>query len=289
MTTLEEAITLGRGIERPFQCFEHPDTTASASVNVLKNVWYCYACGGKGVVDGNRVPTNDELLAMLEPEAACREYASSFLEVYGHGGYWLERFPDWLCWWGGFGEDPWTGDGVFPVHTPRGRLAGIGRRASVPGPGPRYKYPHTWSASRTLWGSRGVWRPQGHLVLVEGAADAASLWQVGIPAFACYGAGLHKPQYELVAQMSPQLVLLGFDMDEAGDRATDQTERMLRDLCEVAPIEWKEKDPADTSPEDRYRAVLEAVGPTGYGQAEVEMHARHLLMSIKNAYVEETG
>ena len=80
-----------------------------------------------------------------------------------------------------------------------------------------------------------------------------------------------------------------FVVVSAGDRATDQTERMLRDLCEVAPIEWKEKDPADTSPGDRYAAVLEAVGPTGYGRAEVEMHAQHIVTTLKDAYVEEAS
>lgn len=291
MTTLEEAIANGRGTERPFRCHEHDDNSASASVNVVKNVWYCYACHAKGVVDGSRVPTLSELEAMLEPEVAGRTYPSSWLDTFSYGGYWLDRFPDWLCWFAGLGEDPWNGDATFPVHTPRGRLAGVGRRLAVPGQGPRYKYPPSWSASRTLFGSRGQWvRPDsGVLMLVEGAADTCAGYEVGMPTWGCYGAGLHAPQVELIARLRPKLVLTGFDMDDAGARATDMTERALRGICEVAPIQWPVKDPADTPVESRLQPILDAVAGSLYGDLEGEViaHTRHVITTLKNAYVEE--
>ena len=58
MSTLEEAIALGQGIERPFQCEVHDDTNASASVNVLKGVWYCHACGASGAVGPRSLPAS---------------------------------------------------------------------------------------------------------------------------------------------------------------------------------------------------------------------------------------
>lgn len=291
MTTLEEAVANGRGVERPFRCHVHEDSNASASVNVIKNLWYCYACGAKGTVDGKRVPTVAELEAMLEPEKACREYPSSWLQVFAGGTYWQERFPAWLCWWAGFGEDPFTGDGVFPVHTPRGRLAGVGRRAAVPGPGPKYKYPAAWSASRTLFGSRGIWKGprSGVLTLVEGAADTASQWEIGVPGWGCYGAGLHMPQVELVVRLQPKLVLLGFDMDEAGERATTQTERMLRGTCEVGFIDWPNKDPAETPPDARLQAILDAVHASEQPalEADVLRQREHVLSTLAREYEKE--
>ena len=287
MTTLEEALAMGRGVERPFQCFKHEDTTASASVNVTKNVWYCYVCKQGGVVDSNRVPTNDELLAMLEPEQACRTLPASWLNIYSHGGYWLDRFPDWVCWFMSLGEDPWTGEPTFPVHTPRGRLAGVGRRAAMPGPGPKYRYPPVWSASRSLFGTRGVWKPTPVVTLVEGAADASSPWEIGVPAWGCYGAGLHLPQRELVAALSPRLVLFGFDMDEAGERATEQSEQMIGDLAETARIEWSGNDPAELTPEQRMDDVLRTVRRTAYGTVNFEERAASIVADLKRAFVEE--
>lgn len=252
-------------------------------------VWVCYACHAKGVVDGKRVPTTDELLAMLEPELAAREYPQAWLEVYGHGGYWAERFPTWLCWYLSLGEDPWTGEGVYPVHTPGGRLAGIARRTALPGPGPKYLYPPTWSASRSLFGSRGRWGYQPYLVLTEGAADAAAVIEAGVPAYACYGAGLHAPQLELVRAMRPELVLCGYDMDEAGERAAAQAYEALAPLCEVGFIDWGTgKDPAEIAAQDRLQAVLDAVHGTHWAAEDVVLSASTgFLTTIKQSYHKE--
>ena len=35
----------------------------------------------------------------------------------------------------------------------------------------------------------------------------------------CYGAGLHAPQVDLINRLRPQLVVLAFDNDDAGERA----------------------------------------------------------------------
>ena len=283
-------MALGRGIERPFNCHVHGDKNASASVNVVKMVWYCYSCHAKGVVDSQRVPTPDELLAMLEPEEACREYPESWLGVFGVGGYWADRFPLWLCWLLGLGEDPWTGEGTYPVHTPRGRLAGVARRAAMPGPWPKYKYPWAWSASRTMFGTGGRWNQTEVLVLVEGAADAAAVIETGIQGEATYGSGVHAPQVELIVAQQPRLILLGFDEDDAGERATDQAYNVLGHLAEVGFITWEgAKDPADLEPGARLDAVLKAVRASSYGDqvAQVEEHARRLSAAAAKRYVEE--
>lgn len=268
----------------------HGDASASASVNVAKMVWYCYACHAKGAVDSNRVPTVDELLAMLEPEQAVREFADSWLETYGHGGYWADRFPLWLCELLGMGEDPWTGEGTYPVHTPRGRLAGVARRYAMPGPGPKYKYPFAWSASRTLFGTRGRWSHHEIVVPVEGAADAAAVIETGFQGLSTYGSGIHVPQIELIAAMQPRLILLGFDNDDAGERATGQAWIALNPLAEVGFIEWENaKDPAELNVEYRREAILKTVRASSYGDqvAAIADHADKLVEALERRYVEE--
>ena len=118
-----------------------------------------------------------------------------------------------MIWFAGLGQDPFTSDATFPVHTPQARLAGVGRRKLDPGDGPRYLYPKVWSASQSLFGVKAWSGRHRVVVLVEGAADAVACWEVGVPALACYGAGLHLPQVELLARYAPDLVLAGFDND----------------------------------------------------------------------------
>lgn len=272
--TLDDALQHGRGNERPFRCPVHEDNNASASVNVLKGVWFCYACKASGTVSGKKAPSTDDLRAMLEPEKAVRVYPESVLELYAGGvGYWLSRFPDWLVWAEQLGDDPFTGAATFPVRTPAGVLAGVGRRMSdehvegmkASGGNPmRYRYPRGWSASTTLNGWPSMHRG-GVIVLTEGAADRISLTELGIPAYACYGAGLHAPQRELVMRMNPDLVLLGFDMDEAGQRAAGMTALLMNEMVPTMNIVWPDKDPASCLVEHRQEAVLDAVGRAKYG------------------------
>lgn len=290
MSTLGEVLVTGRGIERPFRCEAGEHTGETASVNVLKGVWLCYSCHASGVVDSHRVPTPDELASMLEPEQACREYPQSWLALYGVGGYWLDRFPDWVCWHQGLGEDPWTGEGTYPVHTPGGRLAGIGRR-NLGNDGPKYRYPKHWSASRSMFGSRGAYRPVDVMLIVEGAADACAGWEVGCPTWATFGSGLHAPQVELVHRMRPRLVLLGQDADRAGERGADETRAALADLCEVRRVAWDAEagDPAAMDPGDRLDSLIEAVGGSSYGQTKAIRDTwRVNKAAVQSAYVEET-
>lgn len=271
MTTLAEALSHGQGIERPFRCEAHDDHQASASVNVLKQVWFCHACHSHGSVDSKVAPKEEDLLAMMAPEKTGRVYRQAFLELYQEPSYWLTRFPAWLCHTMGLGEDPFTGDATFPVHTAGGRLAGVGRRNLFEqggAIGSRYLYPRNWSASSALFGSNGRWRQHDVVALVEGAADATAVWGVGCPAFAVYGAGVHLPQIELIARMQPKLILLGFDMDDAGEQAVT---RSFRDLPAIAPmvrVKWPRthKDPAATPAERRLHVLEEAVGRSGYGK-----------------------
>lgn len=261
--TLDEVLANGRGVERPFCCPVHGDSNASASVNVLKGVWYCYACGASGRTDGKtKAPSTADLEAMLQPEIGVRIYPEAYLELFEReDGYWQTRFPDWLCKAEQLGWDPFTGQATYPVRTPQGKLAGVVRRD--PDGQPKYKYPYRWSASTTL---SGLGAPRtDHVVLVEGRPDRVALAEVGIPALGAYGAGLHFPQVELLVRRAPSVVLIGFDMDEAGEKAAERTAELLRPHdIETRLVVWPAKDPGDCSPEQRVDAVAEAVGGRVY-------------------------
>lgn len=284
--TLEEALANGRGTERPFRCPSHDDTTASASVNVLKGVWFCHACHAKGAVDSKRVPKVDELLAMMEPERTAREYPEAWLETFLDWPtriYWDTRFPRWVTWTLGMGHDPFTDEPTFPVHTAAGILAGVGRRKTLPPgeKGPRYLYPWSWSASVSLFGRGPRVVPMPVVVLVEGAADTAAVTQTGFPALGTYGAGLHLPQVEILAQHRPRLVLLGFDMDDAGERAVTRAFSQIGRMAELRRVYWGKNDPADTPLDERKRNLHKAVSASDYGSSSTTLH-QHLVGRVED-------
>lgn len=265
--TLEEAINRGQGVERPFRCPAHDDHLASASVNVVKGVWFCHACHEKGKVTGKAVPKVADLLAMMRPERAARHYPQAYLDLFVWVGekYWDSRLAPWVTYQLGMGQDPLTGDATFPVHTPEGILAGVGRRHITEDKGKRYLYPYNWSASQSLFGLGGTWRRCPVLVLVEGAADAAAVWEVGAPALATYGSGLHLPQVGLVHRTQPELVLLGFDMDDAGEEATTRAFKQLYRHNAIKRVYWPAKDPGECTPAQRLHALASAVARSDYG------------------------
>ncbi len=273
LITVEDALAQGQGVERPITCPVHEDTHASASLNVLKGVWYCYACHSAGGLDAKHVPSAEDLASMLEPEKEPRIYPESYLDLFDSDGYWQSRFPDWVCWYARLGHDPLSGNDTFPVRTPEGLLAGVGLRvtneavaaAKEAGTNPsRYRYPYGWSASTTLGGIELIPKSK-MLVLVEGYADACSLWEVGIPAVACYGSGLHWPQLEMIHRRGPKVICLGQDMDEAGVRGANRSGAWLKETYDdVRRIVWPANDPAECSPEQRRKAVLASVCGKAY-------------------------
>lgn len=281
---LAEVIMNGEGVERPFCCEAHPDEKASASVNVAKMVWYCYACHAKGRVDSKAVLKDETLLAMLEPEKAVRPKQPSWLMQFGHGYYWNKRFEPWLNWVMSFGEDPFTADATFPVYTPAGLIAGVGRRREHGDM--RYLYPRDWSSSRVLAGYEQVknWPYLDVVVLGEGAADGGSIIEAGVPGLGCYGAGLHAPQIDLVMRLAPKLVLLGFDADDAGRAASERSALWLEDLVLTEPIDWAvygAKDPAELGVEARLEAITEAVRRSSYSPS-IDLAGRALQVPVSH-------
>lgn len=290
--SLEEVLANGQGVERPFRCMAHDDSVASASVNVDKMLWHCFACQASGKVDAKlrTAPSADDLLAMTNPEKSARHYSDAYLELFDdHDGYWNTRHSPAISYHLGMGTDPFTGDSTFAVHSPGGALAGVGRRRKDPQAKPRYLYPRRWSAARTLGGAMGRYPSMPIVTLVEGMADAAAVMETGCAALAVYGSGLHVPQVELLARYNPALVLLGFDMDEAGERGVIGARTLLGSNYRTSRVFWPGGDPSDTPIDQRRKALVKAVGATDYnGDYEQEWsRALWLIQDEYNTHLEE--
>lgn len=220
--TLAEALTRGRGREIPFRCPVHDDSQASASVNRVKGLWVCYACGARGNTEGiyeeEETRFAADILELLE-EREQRIYPERWLDQFDAGDphpYWRSRFSEAACRHFRLGYDHAVGTPVYPIRDNLGRVLGVVRRSLLE-VGPKYLYPRGLNKSELLYG----YRPDqaGDLVLVEGAPDAWACWEAGYTAFGLYGALLHPAQLRLIHRVNPRRIILALDNDSAGRAA----------------------------------------------------------------------
>jgi DNA primase len=256
---LMAAVQSGRGAERPFCCDVHGDSNPSASVNVLKGVWVCYACGA-----GGRVGTGDNTKAIKEALAVMRDakpphvFHPRWLDMFDIAGpspYWASRVGETTARAYRCGTHPTTGNPTYPLLSAAGEVWGVVERVDTDAF--KYLYPAGVSVSKTLFGYRkGNFRT---VIVCEGAGDVMAFHTVGIPkgtlVVGTYGAGVNAPQAELIRNLSPVRVIMAYDNDEAGVKASRRNYDF--GAAQVAVVEWPEgvKDPGD-APADLLRKEM---------------------------------
>lgn len=234
MTTLDEAIAIGRGIERSFNCPDpdHEDRNASASVNVAKGVWVCYGCGKTGKT--GKTPMSVAMKAVIESmigDQPTPVFSEQWLAAFdGHhvSPYWSQRVGEETAALFRCGTHPFTSFPTYPIRDQHGRVLGVVQRQPEPLE-PKYRYPTGVAVSRLLFGFEYVGM-RSHVLLCEGAADVMAVYATGVTqvtAVGVYGAGIHAPQADLLASRRPSSVLIGFDNDAAGRAATHRTHAVL--------------------------------------------------------------
>ena len=84
-----------------------------------------------------------------------------------------------------------------------------------------------------------------YLVLVEGERDCLKLMQEGINCVSVHGSSLKKEQILMIQKICPHKIFLGFDMDEAGNKAVEQANNVLKDkIDEIYVLNFPDgKDP----------------------------------------------
>jgi len=266
--TLDEALAQGRGTERPFCCPVHDDSNASASLNVAKGVWYCHACKASGTVEGH-VPSVEEIIKILAGEVEPRTYAESWLDLfdaYEPSKYWSDRVGLDTAIKHRCGTGYESGLPTYPMRDSQGRVLGVVTRHE--GQKAKYMYPTGVRTSATFYGDL---KPAQVIVLVEGAGDVMALDQSGIPehwtVLGCFGSGLHAPQVQLLADLSPKIVVSAFDDDSAGQGATERAQFQLHDIAPVLSYQWSKvggNDPGDVPIEIRTKGIVEMILNSSY-------------------------
>jgi len=235
--TIQDAMSLGSGVERAFHCGnpDHSDRNASASVNSLTGAFLCYSCGWSGKIDVNNYEIDlteagrqlSKLVTQLE--ATPRELTESWLDQFdasGPGEYWLGRYGAPICRRFRLGMDYHLNAAVIPLRSLNGAPMGVIRRNLDNGP--KYQYPKGVDISELLFNFEGC--EDDIVVLTEGATDTIASVEVGYDAMAIYGSRMSKAQHLALSKYAPKAIMLCFDMDEAGDRAARDVTRMFPEL-----------------------------------------------------------
>jgi len=242
--SIEEAMTSGHGIERSFCCHVHQDNVASASVNSLTGLWFCYACGAKGkynVTDVTPAQFSAQLRAALERlDNPPRTYGESWLSLYdsmGPGQYWLDRFGEEICRLHRLGQDPAGRFATIPVRDEMGRILGVIRRDLTGEDRAKYRYPSGVDMSKHLYNHHRV--TGDVLLLTEGATDAIAAEEAGFPtAVATYRNGVSRAQERLILQYAPRVVLVAYDQDDKGEMGATAVYDRLNRRVPVDRLTW---------------------------------------------------
>lgn len=242
---------------------DHIDENPSARVNLAKDAWYCHVCAyggsltrllGRGDLGvPTRIHEQRAHQLVKEIESTTRTYPESWLDQFDH--------PEGDAFWRGRGLTQktisrfrlgWDGEcAVYPLRDPRGRVLGVVRRR-VDGRLPKYRYPKGVSVSKVLFGYAFLDGSEREIALTEGAMDALALWDVGIPAVAQLGSHLSDEQVVWLDKHKFVSVIAAFDMDEAGNKATEAA--MIKLTCPVRWACWdpdEGKDPAELTRQRR--------------------------------------
>jgi DNA primase len=241
--TLHEAIVYGHGVERSFLCPHHGDSRPSASVNIVKGVYYCYTCGARGGLTGEDAllePDYEEMRIWFEQKMeAGHVYPESWLSRWDAGevhSYWAERVGVLAAKNFRLGYDHEQDMVTYPLRDPSGQVLGVVRRAlGDDHSGPKYLYPAGVDVGRLLFNYTPELRR--YVVLVEGALDAIACWNIGVDAFAIYGSRLSDAQRLLIDRVDPEVVYTAYDNDDAGYKAYLETKHAFRHR-RVVRISW---------------------------------------------------
>jgi DNA primase len=153
---------------------------------------------------------------------------------------------------------------VFPIRNESGRVVAFGAR-SLDGSEPKYlNSPESlvYQKGRVLYGlswAKDALRREGHLVLMEGYLDVGRALEAGIgQAAATCGTALTSGHAQLLRRFT-DTILLNFDGDEAGQRATERG----ADLLLEAGLKVRVVELPDSHDPDSY---IKALGPEAYRQ-----------------------
>lgn len=230
-------------------CPFHADRNASFQFNIDSGLYVCFAgrCGVRGniftlashfgVQIGVRAQGNDavleEALSILRDHEKRQRILDKYLPETTMSDDMLLTYKMPTDYWDSRGFDPETVEkfelgydfmanaATIPMRTTSGGLIGLTRRFLDDDAPVRYMYPRGFKKRLNLFGSWLLEEDDDStVVLTEGAIDTMKVWQAGFAALAQYGSRLSQEQVNIMRRGGVQTVVLFYDNDGAGRKAT---------------------------------------------------------------------
>lgn len=255
--------------------------------NLSRNIFHCFSCGAGGsvldfvaAIERCSLPDaawrlQEAGLVSVQPAALAQpgrplvtkkrialtplgftlrgiDSTHAYLSVWGIDAYTAEQFGI------GFYSGPgiFSGRLVIPIHNQHGDLVAYCGRA-VDGSEPRYRFPSGFAKSEVLFNfHRAAAAAKPAVVVVEGFFDCFKLYQAGVRSVvALMGSALYeRPQRLLLQQF--QTVILMWDGDAAGRRATAEIAARLQAHRSILVIDVPPDVQPDRMNTDQIRQIL---------------------------------
>jgi DNA primase len=259
-------------------------------VNVVRNVFHCFACGAGGtVLDfiaamegcslyeaaehlrtitgglGQYRPRSQADELVTERKRGCSALSFTLRGVNYEHPYLAKRGITKQT-AATFGVGYYAGPGlmhdrlVIPVHNAAGELVAYCGR-SVDQIPPRYRVPPGFAKSEILFNlHRATAAGGGSVVIVGGFFDCMKVHQAGIPSVvALMGCALYEPQRHALLERFREVCLL-LDGDQAGRNASPIVAAKLRSHCQVQVVDLPDgTQPDQLSMEDICQILSPAV------------------------------
>jgi len=258
-----------RGDEVLALCPFHGDSKPSFYLNLRKAVYYCWGCEAKGYVGEKAKPDPQKVSHKAFDELIGRLYVNEYVEPFDLPGdytcmkrfdidnsmFWkyavvtrkikphiLRRFRLGYCYGGDY-----EGCVIVPLEVgfaARSALSEVMTRV-IRGRDERYLYPLGLPIKKLMFNFQ---KHAKILILVEGVFDALRLISYGFEATAMFGAKISYEQVKRLCEADAVEVVLAYDGDEAGERASLKAYNLLSPYFKVRHIQFPEgRDPGNCS------------------------------------------
>jgi DNA primase len=143
---------------------------------------------------------------------------------------------------------------VVPLKNKSGIIIGVSMRRTEQNSSPKWLHrPKHIDTGVVLYNLDGV--TGDSVIIVEGVFDVWKLHQIGIKnAAATYGAHLTEEQERIICSMFPT-VILSYDTDEAGQKATRKAIKMLKQKCNLYVLDLDVHDPGELRDIEHFRSI----------------------------------
>lgn len=246
------------------KCVFHDGSGFSLQFNIKTGLYYCFNCHAKGNIKtlmaylGRRFidPEVDvaDIIAKLDtlekqsgkttklpvlPESLLKRY--QFPTKYWKGrGFTSETIKAF-----DLGYDILDNEAIIPIRNVTGELIGVIRRLLDEDAVVRYMYPKGFHRKTSMFASWLLAKTlTDEVCITEGAVDAMTLWQIGVPTVAQYGSSISREQVLLLRRLGISQITFFYDNDKAGESALEVALPLTKDFL-VKVVKYKKSDPKD--------------------------------------------